>query len=130
MLRSLIAVLLLVGYLLVAGVGGMNRPEDQHERVLVQTSANDQYVTQCRYLRMDGLESFLIEALATRYQQADDANTHQSISVVFGIDAHCLPAVIFFSFIPSRQSPHLTIPYRMVALTAPYRAIDAPPWTV
>lgn len=128
MLRSLIAVMLLAGYLLVAGIGGMNRPEDQHERVLVQTSTGDQYVTQCRYLRMDGLESFLTEALSTRYQQTDDTNTHQSISIVFGIDAHSLPAVISFSFISSGQSPRLTIPYRMAILTIPHRTIDAPPW--
>ncbi len=128
MLRSLMAVVLLAGYLLVAGVGGMNRPEDQRERVLVQTSTNDQYVANCRYLRMDGLEAFLNEALATRYQQADDTAPHQSISVVFGIDAHCLPPVISFLFIPSGQSPRLTTRYRKLALTVAHRLIDAPPW--
>jgi len=130
MLRSLIAVVLLASYLLVAGVGGMNRPEDRRERVLVQTSQNDRYVTDCRYLRMAGLESFLNEALATRYQQADDTAPNQSISVVFGIDAHCLPTIISFSFIPSGQSPHLTTRYRMVLLTIQHRLIDAPPWKV
>ncbi len=128
MLRSLIAVVLLVSYLLVAGIGGMNRPEDQRERVLVQTSQTDRYVTDCRYLRMDGLESFLNEALATRYQQADDVVPNQSISVVFGIDAHCVPTVISFSFTPFSQSPCLTTRYRMVSLTTPHRLIDAPPW--
>ncbi len=128
MLRSLLAVVLLASYLLVAGVGGMNRPEDQRERVLVQTSQNDRYVTDCRYLRMDGLEAFLNEALATRYQQTDDTAPNRSISVVFGIDAHCLPNVISFSFIPSGHSPRLTTRYRKVALTIPYQLIDAPPW--
>lgn len=128
MLRSLIAVVLLASYLLVAGVGGMSRPEDQRERVLVQTSTNNQYVTDCRYLRMDGLEAFLNEALTTRYQQADDTASNQSISVVFGIDAHCLPNVISFSFIPSGRSPHLTTRYQMATLTISHRLIDAPPW--
>ena len=130
MLRPLIAVLLLVGYLLVAGIGGINRPEDQRERVLVQTSQSDQYVTTCRYLRMDGLEAFLIDALATRYQQSTDTAPHRAISVVFGIDAHCLPGTVSFSFIPAGQASRPAVPYRLVALTAPHRTIDAPPWIV
>ena len=88
--RSWIAALLLVNYLLVLGMGGMSRPEDQHELLLVQTTVEGQHYQQCRYLRMDGLEDFLHEALASRYQRADDTS-HHLISVVNGVDAHCSP---------------------------------------
>ena len=89
--RSWIAALLLVNYLLVVGMGGMSRPEDQHELLLVQTNIDGQHYQQCRYLRMDGLEDFLHEALDSRYQNAPDAPPHHLISVVNGVDAHCPP---------------------------------------
>ena len=88
--RSWIAALLLVNYLLVLGMGGMSRPEDQHELLLVQTTVEGQHYQQCRYLRMDGLEDFLHEALASRYQ-SEDNTSHHLISVVNGVDAHCSP---------------------------------------
>lgn len=127
--RSWIAVLLLVNYLLIAGTGCMNRPEDQHERVLVQTSFSDQHVSTCRYLRMDGLEAFLNEALTTRYQQTTDAAPHRSISVVSGIDAHCLPVSIGYKP-PSAVCPPLPalLPgYQPALLTGIGRAVSPPP---
>lgn len=91
MLRHLLASLLLINYLLVVGLGCISRPEDQQAFVLVQTSEAGKQYQECRYMRMDGLENFLLESLASRYQKTTDTPTHQFISVVSGIDSHCLP---------------------------------------
>lgn len=91
MLRSLLASLLLFNYLLVAGLGCISRPEDQQAFVLVQTSEVGKQYQECRYMRMDGLENFLLESLASRYQKVTDAPKHNLISVVSGVDSHCLP---------------------------------------
>lgn len=129
LVRSLIAVLLLVNYLLIAGMGCMNRPEDQHERVLVQTSFSDQHVSSCRYLRMDGLEAFLNEALTTRYQRTTNAVPHRSISVVSGIDTHHLPVSIGYEH-PSADHPALLTPlpdYQPALSAGVSRAVSPPP---
>lgn len=90
--RSLIALLLLTNYLLVAGMGCMSRPEDQRELMLVKTDVAGPY-QECRYVRMDGLSDLLNEALASRYQNAPDTAKQQLISVVHGVDAHHLPCL-------------------------------------
>lgn len=41
-------------------------------------------------MRMDGLENFLLESLASRYQKTTDTPKHHLISVVSGVDSHCL----------------------------------------
>ena len=92
--RSWIAILLLANYLLVAGLGCMNRPDDQHELVLIQTETSG-YYQECRYIRMDGLEDFINESLASRYQDAPAIPKHHLISVVCGVDAHCLPCLVW-----------------------------------
>lgn len=91
--RSWIALLLLANYLLVVGLGCVSRPEDQHELISVQTHVEGHTFQQCRYLRMDGLEAFLEEALTSQYQNDTDPSPHHLISVVNGIDAHCLQLV-------------------------------------
>lgn len=45
-------------------------------------------------MRMDGLDELLNEALASRYQSAPTTPKHQLISVVHGVDAHHLPALM------------------------------------
>lgn len=90
--RSWIAVLLLINYLLVAGMGCMSRPEDQRELMLVKTDVAGLY-QECRYVRMDGLSDLLNEALASRYLSAPDTAKQQLISVVHGVDAHHLPCL-------------------------------------
>lgn len=123
--RSWIAMLLLINYLLVAGVGCMSRPEDQQE--LVQTDAAGQY-QECRYLRMDGLENFLTEALASRYQNAPETPKHHLISVVHGVDAHHLPTLDWPLAAPVYRISELVSSYWTVTPTAVCRAVDAPPW--
>lgn len=126
--RSWIALLLLVNYLLVASVGCLSRPEDQQELVLVQTDAAGHY-QECRYLRMDGLENFLTEALASRYQNAPETPKHHLISVVHGIDAHHLPTLSWPLAAPVYRIPELASSYVVAVLTAVYRVVDAPPWS-
>ena len=126
--RSWIALLLLSNYLLVVGIGCMSRPEDQREFVMIQTSQEGQYYQECRYLRMDGLEAFLTEALASRYQNPPETPKHHLVSVVIGVDAHDLVHLILPLPLPV---------YRVVAIsfvrhqTAPSgginRAVYPPP---
>ncbi|WP_018620414.1 hypothetical protein [Spirosoma luteum] len=100
MLRCLLASLLLINYLLVVGLGCISRPEDQQEFVLVQTSEAGKQYQECRYMRMDGLENFLLESLASRYQKATDTPKHHIISTVSGIDSHYLPCTQWLTHEP------------------------------
>lgn len=126
--RSVIAFLLLLNYLLVVGTGCMNRPEDQRERLMVRTTDDGQHYQQCRYLRMDGLETFLAEALASRYENAAETTQHHLMSVINGVDAHDLPHITWLLFARVHQSSELINRYLAVAPPAVCRAIDAPPW--
>lgn len=129
--RSWIAILLLVNYLLVVGAGCVTRPEDQHELVLVQTSADGYRYQQCRYLRMDGLEAFLNEALANRYQNRNvpDQTRHHLLVVVSGVDAHCLsqPNCPPVSPLSCREMLPV-ISCHAVVLPGVYPPVYTPPW--
>ena len=100
--RSPIAVLLLISYLLVVGMGGVSRPDNEQELILVRTEVGGPY-QECRYVRMDGLEEFLNEALASRYLNAPETLKHQLISVVPGVDAHHLPHRVCPLVTPANQ---------------------------
>lgn len=131
MIRCSLALLLLINYLLVVGMGCISRSEDQRELLLVQTSEAGKQYQECRYMRMDGLENFLLESLASRYQKATDTPKHQLISVVSGVDSHCLvqelypPAVLIFL---SGETPAWD--YRLGMTAAAGRPINAPPWAI
>lgn len=125
--RSWIAVLLLTNYLLVAGMGCMSRPEDQQEFVMVQTKIAGHEYQQCRYLRMDGLEDFLNEALASRYQNAPETPPHHLISVIHGIDAHCLPNTFYPTLTVIYHTARPEVTYQLVHSGDVFRAIDIPP---
>ena len=118
--------LLLTNYLLVVSMGCMSRPGDQGGFVLVQTDTAG--YEQCRYLRMDGLEHFLLEALNTRYEPASQTPTHHLISVINGIDAHCLPDL----FRPILTADYQTNPpqftYQPVRFVDVNPGVEAPPW--
>ncbi len=128
--RSFIALLLLVNYLLVVGAGCVSRPEDQNGLLLVQTHTADQSYQECRYLRMDGLENFLTEALASRYKSTTETPKHHLVSVVSSVDAHCLPQPGYQ--LPTairRMATTVTHPLT-VATVERSRDLDAPPWLV
>lgn len=126
--RSWIALLLLVNYLLVVGIGCISRPEDPHEFVLIRTSDDGQHYQQCRYVRMDGLEAFLTEALASRYQNAPETPKHHLISVVHGVDAHQLPDVAWPLITPIYQLAAIPpISHQSASSSGISRAVYPPP---
>ena len=127
--RSFIAVLLLLNYLLVVGVGCVNRPEDQRELVMVQTIEAGQHYQQCRYLRMDGLEAFLADALANQYKEASDAAPQHLFFVVNGVDAHYLLPLEWTQGEPGTyriKSP--PVAYVATAAIGMDRDLYTPPW--
>lgn len=128
--RSWIAVLLLTNYLLLVGMGCIIRPDEPHDLVLVQTSGDSQHYQQCRYLRMDGLEAFLAESLASRYQDTPRTPQHHLISVVIGVDAHCLPHTNEAEPLPT-FAYHVaapTVTYQLVILVGIDQDVYSPPW--
>ena len=129
--RSFMAVLLLINYLLVVAAGCVNRPEDQRERLLVQTISDGQdgqSYQECRYLRMDGLETFLAEALTNRYETATKRPPHHLFFVINGIDAHHLPSTIWTLFAGGYQCACLIVGHVLPVTTAVDRSLYTPPW--
>lgn len=126
--RSFIAVLLLLNYLLVVGSGCMNRPEDQRERLMVRITDDATNYQACRYLRMDGLETFLAEALASRYENVPQTTHHHLISVVNGVDAHYL-SIIQWPLLPVVcRAVSQPIGYSLTETVEVNRHIYTPPW--
>jgi len=104
MLRSVAALLLLATYLLLAGMGCITAPNDvPNDLVMVQTHYEEQRYEECRYLRMDGLQTFMMESLATRYQDAPTTPPQHILTVFQSIDTHCLPDAAQFAVIPIYQ---------------------------
>lgn len=92
--------LLLINYLLVVGIDCVNRPQDQMERVRIITSEEGSSYQQCRYMRMDALETFVLESLASQYQSPDNAPTHHVISVVSTVSVHTLTQATAYAQVP------------------------------
>lgn len=125
--RSFIAFMVLVNYLLLAGIGCISKPEQDQYMLMIKTDSdkNQQY-EECRYLRMDGLEAFMEEAMATRYSNAADSHKNHLISVVNGIDTHFLPdylqipdKAIFQNKITRLQHPTPPVRNRALAIYTP-----------
>jgi hypothetical protein len=94
--------------------------------VKTDSDKNQQY-EDCRYLRMDGLEAFMQESLATRYSNASDTHKNHLISVISGIDTHFQPEYlpIPLKAVLQNKTPrlsHSTAPVKEMAF-----AIDSPP---
>jgi hypothetical protein len=131
LLRSWFAIFLLANYLWVVGAGCVNRPNDQHELLMIQTTQEGGHYQQCRYLRMDGLESFLTESLASRYQNAPQHPPKHLISVLNGIDSHdVLPSYWFLPVSVVYRVVSTPIPYLPVVATGVRREVDNPPWCI
>ncbi len=126
--RSLIALFLLINYLLVAGAGCVSRPEEQGGLLLVQTSTEGQSYQECRYMRMDGLENFLTEALTARIQKSSETPKHHLISVVSSVDAHCLPHTTEPVFRVAYRAVTFGIGNRTLSVADLQRTIYTPPW--
>ena len=102
-LRPWLAIVLLLSYLMVVGIDCVNRPQDQAERVQIITSEQGQHYQQCRYMRMDGLESFVMESLASRCQSAPVTPPRHLISVVHAVSVHTLTNPDGHLLPPARQ---------------------------
>ena len=128
--RSIVAFLLLANYLLIAGMGGIVQPYEQTSLVLIQTNYAGQPYQECRYVRMDGLEDFLIESLRLREQKEPRPLGHSILVEVNGVDLHCLfysigqesaaVSYLFASFTSYYCSSYLS--------DGVYGMVSPPPW--
>ena len=130
MLRSLTALLLLATYLLLAGMGCITAPNsEQNDLLMVQTHYEGQRYEDTRYLRMDGLEAFMAESLATRYQDAPTTPPQHILTVVQSIDMHCLPKTMQWLPVPTfKTQVRLSFNYAEQLLRGISASISSPPW--
>lgn len=127
MVRSWFSLLLVVSYLLIAGMGFINRPSELRFAV-AQSHAHQIHHHQDRYDDFDGMDLGIdLADLSADVQAHEDQTADQPMVRVVGIDAHCLPDADLFTFFSFVQPPLLTDTYRLIALTPPSRSIDAPP---
>ena len=127
--RSWFALLLLISYLLIAGTGFINAP-DEPRYAVAKSHAHQVHHHQDRYSDFDGMDLGLGELSELTVSPNNDtsAPVTQRLLKTTGIDAHCLPGVPCFSFLPTSQTSEFVYGHLVVALTTPYRAVDAPPW--
>ena len=129
MIRSAAALLLLATYLLLAGMGCITAPNDApNDLVMVQTHHEGQRYEECRYLRMDGLEAFMTESLATRYQDAPSTPPQHILTLVQSIDTHCLPDVAQLQFVSFQAQNRPDFGYNEHFFAGYSAPIDTPPW--
>ncbi len=127
--RAWFAILLLIGYLLIAGTGFINAP-DEPRYAVAESHAHQVHHHQDRYSDFDGMDLGLDELSDLSVSPNDDASVPdgQPSLKITGIDAHCLPGEPCFSFLPTYRTNKSIGGYSAVALTAVCRAVDAPPW--
>ncbi len=127
-LKSVILLLMLANYLLLAGSGYVSRPEQDPFMVLMQSKSTESHRYESRqYMRTDALEAFLVEALTNRYNDSTGDQNQLLFSVVSGVDAHSLPALFQFEvpliFKEKENRHHHTVtPSKSIAL-----AVFSPP---
>lgn len=126
--RAWFAILLLISYLLIAGTGFINAP-DEPRYAVAESHAHQVHHHQDRYSDFDGMDLGLDELSdLTMSPNADALPDGQPSLKITGIDAHCLPGDPRFSFLPTYRTNTSIGDLLAVALTAVYRAVDAPPW--
>ncbi|MBC3794285.1 hypothetical protein [Spirosoma utsteinense] len=127
--RAWFTVLLLTSYLLIAGTGFINAP-DEPRFATADSHAHQVHHHQDRYSDFDGMELGLDELSDLTVQSTTDASTpdRQPSLKITGIDAHCLPGKLSFSFLSIYQTKGSVGGYLAVALPAVARPVDEPPW--
>jgi hypothetical protein len=130
--RPWFAILLFIGYLLMAGTGVINAPETPRFAV-AESHAHQVHHHQDRYADFDGLDLGLDELadLNLTINPNQDTNAPAdgaSLLKITGIDAHCLPTGICFSFLTTGPVNERMSRFLAVALTVGWNAVDAPPW--
>ena len=125
--RSWYALLLLVSYLLIVGIGRIKSPSEP--RYTTDTSyAHQVHHHQDRYADFDGLELGLDEPSTVDISEAGNDTVPTERQVVLGIDTHCLPTTSHFSFLSGIRPSLLKAFYSALALPNGHHAINAPPW--
>lgn len=127
--RAWLAIPLFVSYLLIAGTGFINAP-DELRYAVAESHAHQVHHHQDRYADFDGMDLGLDELSDLNISPNEDAsvpNEHQSFKIT-GIDAHCLPGAPSYFFLSIYRTHESAGNFLTVALTAVSRAIDAPPW--
>ena len=126
--RAWLAIPLFISYLLIAGTGFINAP-DEPRYAVAESHAHQVHHHQDRYSDFDGMDLGLDELSELNTSPNEDTGIppvrHQ---ITTGIDAHCLPGETCFSFLPTYRTNVSIGGYLVVALTAVCRAVDAPPW--
>lgn len=127
--RSWVATLLLISYLLIAGTGFINAPNEPRYAV-AESHQHQVHHHQDRYSDFDGMDLGINELSDLNVSPNDDASVpdSQPSPKITGIDAHCLPGSLCFTFLPTYRTNASIGDDLAVALTAVYRAVDAPPW--
>ena len=127
--RSWFALLLLTSYLLIAGTGFINAP-DEPRYAVAESYAHRVHHHQDRYSDFDGMDLGLdMSDLTVNPSEDATAPSRQPLPEVTGIDAHCLPGEHYFSFLPAFLTHESAGSYLVVALATVYWAVDAPPWS-
>jgi hypothetical protein len=127
--RAWLAILLLISYLLIAGTGFINAP-DEPRYAVAESHAHQVHHHQDRYADFADMDLGLDELSDLYVSPNDDASVPTDHPLITGIDAHCLPNTYCFSFLPTYRANESADDYLAVALTAVYDAVDAPPWFV
>lgn len=127
--RAWLAIPLFVSYLLIAGTGFINAP-DESRYAVAESHAHQVHHHQDRYADFDGMDLGLDELSDLNVSPNEDASVPDGhpLFKITGVDAHCLPGEPCFSFLPTCQTDEFAGNYLAVAPTAMQRAIDAPPW--
>lgn len=125
-LRSVIALLVLANYMLLAVSGYVSRPEQDPFMVLMHSKSTENHRYESRqYLRTDALEAFMVEALSIRYKDTPDAHNQLHFSVTTGVNAHPLPDFVSLQESPvfkKKNIPHYytVMPAKNIALAVFY----------
>lgn len=127
--RIWLAIPLLISYLLIAGTGCINAP-DEPRYAVAESHAHQVHHHQDRYSDFDGMALGLDELSDLAVSPTNDASVpdSQPTRILTGIDAHCLPSAPHFAFLPTYRTNASIGNSLAAALAAVYRAIDAPPW--
>ncbi len=90
--KSIIALLVLANYLLLAGFGCISKPdEDAYIFLIKSNSTQSWHYEQSRFSRMDGIENFISESLASKFNELTNPQDQVIISFLTSIDSHFLP---------------------------------------
>ncbi|MDB5243070.1 MAG: hypothetical protein JWP57_3695 [Spirosoma sp.] len=127
--RIWLAIPLLLSYLLIAGTGYINAP-DEPRYAVAQSHAHQVHHHLDRYSDFNAMDLGLDERsdLTVSPNNNDSVPDSRPLLKITGIDAHCLPGDACFSFLPTYPTNRPVGGYLAVALTAVWCPIDAPPW--